>query len=184
MPDTLADDQTEIEVRHPGGTFKVPVLAMREKPVLTIPSPIDTGFSLVRGKTETIIRVINHGGPGKFCFIRKEDWPAANFRNAVSPGTTSLGAFTVWPSMFEMKNGEERDLVVHFNPQTHGQHKETLLLTCDNCQTKEIELLGQAESAQVEVKIPDCPAILGLGQKFSDLLAEHMTLKYLLARKF
>ena len=71
MPDTLADDQTEIEVRHPGGTFKVPVLAMREKPVLTIPSPIDTGFSLVRGNTETIIRVMNHGGPGKFCFIRK-----------------------------------------------------------------------------------------------------------------
>ena len=56
--------------------------------------------------------------------------------------------FTPTHCDFELR---ERDLVVHFNPQTSGRHKETLLLTCDNCQTKEIELLGQAESAQAGV---------------------------------
>ena len=44
MPDTLADDESEIEVRHPGGSFKVPILAIRDKPVLTIPSPIVPGY--------------------------------------------------------------------------------------------------------------------------------------------
>lgn len=106
MPDTLADDECEIEVRHPGGTFKVPILAMRDKPILTIPSPIDVQYCLVGGKNETLIRIVNQGGPGKFCFVRKDDWPAANFRNAVKPGSTNVGPFTIWPSMFEITTGE------------------------------------------------------------------------------
>jgi len=81
-------------------------LAIRDKPVLTIPSPINVGYCLVGGKNENLIRIINQGGKGKFCFVRKEDWPAANFKNAVNPGSTNIGPFTIWPSLFEINTGE------------------------------------------------------------------------------
>ena len=81
------------------------------------------GYTLVGGKSETIIRIVNHGGPGKFCFVRKDEWPSANFRNSVTPGSTTLGPFTIWPSIFEINSGEERNLVVNFNPTTLGRRR-------------------------------------------------------------
>lgn len=55
----------------------------------------------------------------------------------------------------------ERDLIVHFHPKTIGQHSETLFLTCDNCQTKEIEFVGISEEASVEVFVQNSIPLLG-----------------------
>ena len=104
--------------------------------MLTIPTPIDVGYSLIGGKNEISIRIQNQGGPGKFCFVKQDDWPAANFRNAVTPHSTTIGPFTIWPSMFEIQTGEERDLVIQFAPKVVGNQNNVLYLACDNCQTK------------------------------------------------
>ena len=63
-----------------------------------------------------MIRVINHGGPGRFCFVREADWPMASFKTAVEPEATRIGAFTVWPTIFEILEKEERDLIIQFEP--------------------------------------------------------------------
>ena len=49
--------------------------------MLTLPETIDTGHCLLNSSVRSLIRVINHGGPGRFCFVREADWPMANFKD-------------------------------------------------------------------------------------------------------
>ena len=48
-------------------------------------------------------------------------------------------------------------MIVQFEPKSRepGDFKEELLLTCDNCQTKKITLIGQAEKPKIEVIIDE-----------------------------
>jgi len=156
MPDSLADDESCLEVRHQSGKMLIPIRAIRPKPNLTLPETIDVGHCLLNSSVRHLIRVVNHGGPGRFCFVREADWPMANFKTAVEPEATRIGAFTVWPTIFEILEGDERDLIVQFEPGNRnepGEFREELLLTCDNCQTKKITFIGQAERPQIEVII-------------------------------
>ena len=156
MPDSLADDESSLEVRHQSGKMIIPIRAIRPKPLLTLPETIDVGHCLLNSSVRHLIRVINHGGPGRFCFVREADWPMASFKTAVEPEATRVGAFTVWPTIFEILEKEERDLIIQFEPdKSSGEYKEELLLTCDNCQTKKVTLIGQAEKPQIEVIIDD-----------------------------
>ena len=79
------------------------------------------------------------------------------YKTAVEPEATKIGPFTVWPTIFEILEGHERDLIVQFEPKNKepGEFKEELLLTCDNCQTKKITLIGQAEKPKIEVIIDE-----------------------------
>ena len=157
MPDSLADDQSSLEVRHQSGKMIIPIRAIRPKPLLTLPTEIDAGHCLLNSTVRHLIRVRNHGGPGKFCFVREPDWPTANFKTAVEPDGAKIGPFTVWPAIFEIFEGGERDVIVQFEPGNcaPGKYQEKLLLTCDNCQTKEISLIGEAEKPKIEVIIDE-----------------------------
>lgn len=138
MPDSLADDESSLEVRHQAGKFIIPIRAIRAKPLLTIPPEVNVGHCLVGSQTRYLSRIINQGGHGKFCFVRQSDWPAANFKTAIDPGSCKIGPFTIWPSMFELEPNGEKDLIIQFDPgyAPPGVFTETVLLTCDNCQTK------------------------------------------------
>ena len=138
MPDSLADDESSLEVRHQAGKFIIPIRAIRAKPLLTIPPEVNVGHCLVGSQTRYLSRIINQGGRGKFCFVRQSDWPAANFKTAIDPGSCKIGPFTIWPSMFELEPNGEKDLIIQFDPgyAPPGVFTETVLLTCDNCQTK------------------------------------------------
>ena len=91
MPDSLADDESSLEVRHQSGKMIIPIRAIRPKPFLTLPETIDVGHCLLNSSVRHLIRIINHGGPGRFCFVRETDWPMASFKTAVEP---EVGCFS------------------------------------------------------------------------------------------
>ena len=153
MPETLSDENTTLEVRHQAGSFKIPIRAIRDKPILEFPQPIDTGYCLVNGSLEQSIMVKNKGGVGRFCLVKKSDWPSANYRQSLQANYHTLGPFTITPVMWldELATGKSKELRVLFAPKAPGPYEETLLLTCDNCQTKEITIKGVAEEVNVKV---------------------------------
>ena len=163
MPETLSDEETHLEVRHQAGSFKIPIRAIRDKPVLEFPEPIDTGYCLVNGSLEQSIMVKNKGGVGRFCLVKKSDWPSANYRQSLQANYHTIGPFTITPVMWldELATGQSKELRVLFAPKAPGAFEESLLLTCDNCQTKEITIKGVAEEVNVKVSVESTERKIG-----------------------
>ena len=57
MPDSLADDESSLEVRHQAGKFIVPIRATRAKPILSLPEQIDIGHCLINSSKRYLIGV-------------------------------------------------------------------------------------------------------------------------------
>ncbi|XP_041367117.1 deleted in lung and esophageal cancer protein 1-like [Gigantopelta aegis] len=152
VPDSLCDydDYIVIQTQSPEPLI-VPVKGCREPPSLALPSTIDVGCCLVGGCHVTQYVVVNDGGPGRFCIIPSSSWPATNFRSVVTNGVVMLHPFEVQPSSFELGKGQSGVIEIMFTPNLAKEFTQELVLICDNCQVKHVNVKGQGEIAKVEL---------------------------------
>lgn len=48
--------------------------------VYLVPENLNVGQCLVGGCKITRLIVVNEGGPGRFCVMKRDQWPASNFK--------------------------------------------------------------------------------------------------------
>ena len=74
-PDSLADYEDCLVVKTVNGNYKVPIIAARPPPSLTIPLQLDCGCSLVGNRSLVTFKCANYGGQGRFRLLPEEEWP-------------------------------------------------------------------------------------------------------------
>ncbi|XP_039261359.2 deleted in lung and esophageal cancer protein 1-like [Styela clava] len=176
MPDSLANYEDYVLVQSQSEEpLTVLLKAERKAPFLTISQNLRCGQCLVGGtKVEEII-VKNRGGNGRFCILKKESWPAANFKTVVSPGSLDVGVFRIQPAVFELLSGQTMVLELVFSPVDTENYKENLVIVCDNCQVQDLTIDGEGQAAAVElVSVSDGGEDSPKLGEISDVTADHL----------
>jgi hypothetical protein len=110
-------------------SFKVPLRARRDPPVISLVNPLDCLHSWLGDRVDMAFRCQNTGGDGGFKFFCERD--EDDSRQADSD-TIKIGAFTLTPAEFYLYSGNAIDIYVSFSPENEGQLQENLILACDN----------------------------------------------------
>jgi len=152
MPDSLCDYDDELVMTSQADSdVTIKLKASRPPPVLTIGDVLSCGHCLIGGIKSTLFQLNNFGGKGKFCFMSKKSWPAANFKTAVNPAVLEVGKFQIKPAFFEINPGSTVTLEVVFTPQNEESYSEQIVMVCDNCHVKYFTLEGHGETASVSL---------------------------------
>ncbi|KAF6099103.1 DLEC1 cilia and flagella associated protein [Phyllostomus discolor] len=144
FPDCLGDFDDFILVETQSShRLLIPLQARRPPPVLTLPPVLDCGYCLVGGMKASRFLCRNVGfSTGKFCVMPKESWPPPSFRAVASTGFVEQPPFGITPSVFELAPGQAVLVEVLFLPTSPGEVEQTFIITCDNCQIKELVTSG------------------------------------------
>ncbi|PAA82347.1 hypothetical protein BOX15_Mlig031628g2 [Macrostomum lignano] len=160
-PDSLRDfeDEIAVETQATGATFTVRIEARRPRPILTIPSELDVGQCLVYGSKTVYLRLSNKGGDGSFAIVRADQWPATNLKRAVQGDSATDGIFELRPSCFNLPRGATSTLEVTFTAREVKIFKSEFVIVCDNCQAKELMLIGEGQRPAVAIVAVDSPGV-------------------------
>ncbi|XP_054451839.1 deleted in lung and esophageal cancer protein 1 [Pteronotus mesoamericanus] len=144
FPDCLGDFDDFILVETQSAhTLLIPLQARRPPPVLTLPPVLDCGYCLVGGMKISRFFCKNVGfSVGKFCVMPKKSWPPPSFRAIATTGFVEQSPFGIMPSVFKLAPGQATVVEVLFLPTSLGQAEQTFIVTCDNCQIKELVTSG------------------------------------------
>lgn len=167
-PDSLANyEQVFLVSTESGDTFKVPVVANRDPPILTIPDVLHCGPCRAGYVTTRIWDFTNMGGPGRFVIMRdgQESVSYEEFqkndqigKERWSPVVTE--PFEISPSHFNLQAGATGQLTVRYSPKSIDPVVEEnlertdqiiLKVACDNCQILELPVIGIAQRPQVTI---------------------------------
>jgi hypothetical protein len=121
------------------GTFKVPLTARREPPVITLANPMNCLESWLGDRVDMAFRCLNTGGDGGFKFFCERD---EDDQMQTDPNTIRIGAFSLTPSQFYLHAGAAIDIYVSFTPTEEGQTSQNLILACDNNTSETFKLTG------------------------------------------
>ncbi|XP_045055704.2 deleted in lung and esophageal cancer protein 1 isoform X4 [Desmodus rotundus] len=144
FPDCLGDfdDFILVETQSPHKLL-IPLQARRPPPVLTLPPVLDCGYCLVGGMKASRFLCKNVGfSVGKFCVMPKKSWPPPSFKAIATTGFVEQPPFGIMPSVFELAPGQAILVEVLFLPTSLGEAEQTFIITCDNCQIKELVTSG------------------------------------------
>ncbi|NP_796091.2 deleted in lung and esophageal cancer protein 1 homolog isoform 1 [Mus musculus] len=153
IPDCLGDfdDFILVETQSPH-TLVIPLQARRPPPVLTLSPVLDCGHCLIGGVKITKFICKNVGfSVGKFCIMPQKSWPPPSFRAVATTGFVEQPPFGVMPSVFELAPGYAILLEVLFLPTGLGQAEETFIIVCDNCQIKEVVVVGTGQLVALDL---------------------------------
>ncbi|EHB00377.1 Deleted in lung and esophageal cancer protein 1 [Heterocephalus glaber] len=147
IPDCLGDFDDFILVETQSAhKLLIPLQARRPPPVLTLSPVLDCGYCLIGGIKMTKFICRNVGfSTGKFHIMPKESWPPISFRAVASTGFIGQPPFAVMPSVFELAPGLSVLLEVLFLPMSLGKAEQTFIIVCDNCQIKELVIVGTGQ---------------------------------------
>ena len=151
-PDSLADYDDFIMVQTEVGSFPLPLLARRTPPCLTLPHVLDCGYCFVGGDGACDFGAQNTGGAARFFIVERAAWDAGE-REAVPVLRSS--AFELTPTFLDLRPGDHFRLHVKYAPRAEGPQQAELLLVCDNCQIRELTLVGTACVASVQIESVD-----------------------------
>ncbi|KAM5280061.1 deleted in lung and esophageal cancer protein 1 [Ctenodactylus gundi] len=153
IPDCLRDFDDFILVETQSShTLLIPLQARRPPPVLTLSPLLDCGYCLIGGIKMTRFICRNVGfSTGKFCIVLKESWPPASFRAVATTGFVGRPPFGVMPSVFELAPGVAILLEVLFFPTSLGKAEQTFIIMCDNCQIKELVVVGTGQLVALDL---------------------------------
>ncbi|TPX63365.1 hypothetical protein SpCBS45565_g06644 [Spizellomyces sp. 'palustris'] len=178
-PNSLANfSQRFIVSTEMGAIFDVPVIAKREAPLLTLPKTLDCGPSRASYENIRVWDFKNEGGPGRFLIVpdHTEVDPFTAFDNLKESqlyAMASHGPFAIFPSFFEVKNGDTGQIIVRYSPpdfeeedkEEMGRHDKVVFkLICDNCQVSELPIVGLAQNPAIQVagiQLPDSGRVEG-----------------------
>ncbi|XP_041533320.1 deleted in lung and esophageal cancer protein 1 [Microtus oregoni] len=153
IPDCLGDFDDFILVETQSAhTLVIPLQARRPPPVLTLSPVLDCGYCLIGGVKITRFVCKNVGfSVGKFCIMPQKSWPPPSFRAVATTGFVEQPPFGVMPSVFELAPGFAILLEVLFLPTGLGKAKETFIIVCDNCQTRELVISGTGQLVALDL---------------------------------
>ncbi|KAL1782479.1 deleted in lung and esophageal cancer protein 1 [Sigmodon hispidus] len=153
IPDCLGDFDDFILVETQSAhTLVIPLQARRPPPVLTLSPVLDCGYCLIGGVKITRFTCKNVGfSVGKFCIMPQKNWPPPSFRVVATSGFVEQPPFGVMPSVFELAPGFAILLEVLFLPTSLGKVEETFIIVCDNCQMKELLIVGTGQLVALDL---------------------------------
>lgn len=67
------------------------------------------------------------------------------------PTSVQWGPFTLSPASFRLGQSESGTITVTFNPHSEDRFSETLQLSCDNCRSQTLEVVGRGAILDVQV---------------------------------
>lgn len=150
-PASLADAEDELVIITEGGKFRVPLLAARSPPHLSLPASLDAGLCLQHGIVTTEVPVSNTGtGRGAYRLLPARAWPLVD-PDAPPPPSLEEPPFSIAPTHFELEPGQGTTLRVRFRPPRAGEFAVTLLALCDNADVTEHTLRGVCSDLRVGV---------------------------------
>ena len=110
-------------------SFKLPLRARREPPIINLVNPMNCLNSWMGDRVDMAFRCVNNGGDGGFKFFCERDEDDSKQTDA---DTIKIGSFTLTPSEFYLYAGNAIDIYVSFAPEAEGELSENLILACDN----------------------------------------------------
>ncbi|XP_062970663.1 deleted in lung and esophageal cancer protein 1 [Cynocephalus volans] len=152
-PDCLGDFDDFILVETQSAhTLLIPLQAQRPPPVLTLSPVLDCGYCLIGGVKVTRFICKNVGfSVGKFCIMPKKNWPPPSFRAVATIGFVEQPPFGIMPSVFELAPGYAIIMEVLFLPTSLEKSEETFIIVCDNCQIKELVIVGTGQLVALDL---------------------------------
>jgi hypothetical protein len=126
---SFADFDDMIQFITEDCTFKVPLKARREPPVINLVNPLDCLNSWLGDRVDMAFRCVNTGGDGGFKFFCERDEDDSRQNDSE---TIRIGSYTLTPSEFYLYSGNAIDVYVSFAPESEGKLEENLILACDN----------------------------------------------------
>lgn len=99
-------------------SFKVPLRARRDPPVISLVNPLDCLHSWIGDRVDMAFRCVNTGGDGGFKFFCERDEDDFKQNDAE---TIRIGPFTLTPSEFYLYQGNAIDIYVSYAPDREGQ---------------------------------------------------------------
>ena len=151
-PDSLADYDDFLMIQTEVDAFPLPLLARRSPPCLTLPHVLDCGYCFVGGDGACDFGAQNTGGAARFFIVEKSAWDAGE-REAVP--VLRSGAFELSPTFLDLLPNDHFRLNVKYAPRGEGPQQAELLMVCDNCQIRELTLVGTACVASVQIESVD-----------------------------
>lgn len=131
------------------GRIQCPITAHRWAPSLLLPNTIWANPTVIGMKSKTEIRVQNVGGDGKFRIVPAGLWPE---QVASAPRDMAvMDSFEVSPVFLSVPSKGYMEFRITFEPSSKGLHTASMLLVCDNCQVKQINLQGEAHEVDVVI---------------------------------
>lgn len=110
-------------------SFKLPLRARREPPIINLVNPMNCLNSWLGDRVDMAFRCVNNGGDGGFKFFCERDEDDSKQTDA---DTIKISSFTITPSEFYLYSGNAIDIYVSFAPEAEGELSENLILACDN----------------------------------------------------
>ena len=114
---SFADFDDVLTVVTEENSFKVPLRARRDPPVINLVNPMDCLHSWIGDRVDMAFRCVNTGGDGGFKFFCEKD---EDDSRQTDPDTIRIGAFTLTPSEFYLYSGNAIDIYVSFAPDSEG----------------------------------------------------------------
>lgn len=175
LPDCLGDfDDFLLVETQSAHTLMVPLQARRPPPVLTLPPVLDCGHCLIGGIKVTTFICKNVGlSVGRFCIMPKKSWPPLSFRAVATVGFVEQPPFGIMPSVFELAPGLATLVEVLFLPTSLGQARQTFVIVCDNCQIKELAIVGTGQLVALDLIYISGEKSQPNPGELTDLTAEH-----------
>lgn len=150
-PDSLADYDDALVVVSEQDEFRVPLLAQREPPQLTLPAVLTCPVCLVGVHSSISFQCTNLGGPGRFRLFAAEDWPT-RARERAGCTSVDIQPFRIRPTAFELGKGDSVELVVEYMPSATGKASRDFVMVCDNCEVKHFAVEGTCSCVDVAVE--------------------------------
>ena len=114
---SFADFDDMLTVVTEENSFKIPLRARRDPPVITLTNPLDCLHSWIGDRVDMAFRCVNTGGDGGFKFFCEKD---EDDSRQSDPDNIRIGCFTLTPSEFYLYSGNAIDIYVSFAPDTEG----------------------------------------------------------------
>ncbi|CEO99620.1 unnamed protein product (mitochondrion) [Plasmodiophora brassicae] len=151
-PEDLRDYHDELLVyaahgRGPGTAVRVPLVALRLPPQLTLPGRVAIPPCALFSQRVLNVAFTNKGGPGRFTIMSAREDACASTADAVQAGPITLS-----PAAFELDTGMTISLSVTFAPkgEDRGAIVETFTIRCqETCSERTLTIAG--DSAEVDI---------------------------------
>jgi len=129
-------------------SFKLPLRARREPPIINLVNPMNCLNSWLGDRVDMAFRCVNNGGDGGFKFFCERD---EDDSKQTDPDTIKIGSFTLTPSEFYLYSGNAIDVYVSFAPEGEGELVENLILACDNQTSEFYKLTGVGAMLDLDI---------------------------------
>ena len=145
---SFGDFDDHLTVVTEENSFKIPLRARREPPVISLVNPLDCLQSWIGDRVDMAFRCVNTGGDGGFKFFCERD--EDDFRQTDSE-TIRIGSFTLTPAEFYLYSGNAIDVYVSYAPELEGQQDTNLILACDNQTSEFYKVTGYGAMLDLDI---------------------------------